>query len=72
MAGCRRSAHAEGKMEVAAPVLIRKRALETLSIIKNKMRLGDWVKGEKMLCKCEGGGEAAPRGQGGPSHFRAR
>ena len=51
-------------MEVAAPVSIRKRVLETLSMMKNKLWLGDWVSGEKMLCKCEGAGEAVPRGQG--------
>ena len=51
-------------METAAPVSIRKRALETLSMIKNKLWLGDWVAGEKMGCKCEDGGEAVTRGQG--------
>ena len=51
-------------MEVAAPVWIRKRVLETLSTMKNKLWLRDWVEGEKMLCKCEGAGEAVPRGQG--------
>ena len=33
-------------------------------MMKNKLWLGDWVAGDKMLCKCEGGGEENPRGQG--------
>ena len=57
---------------MAVPVSIRKRALETLSMMKNKLWLGDWVEGKKILCKCEGAEKAVPRGQGGPSHFRAR
>ena len=47
-----------------ATVSTRKRALETLSVIKNKLWLRDWVAAEKMLCKCKGGGEAVSRGQG--------
>ena len=49
---------------MAAPVSIRKRALETLSMMKNKLWLGGLVEGEKVLCKCEDAGEAVPRGQG--------
>ena len=49
---------------MAARVSIRKRALESLSMMKNKLWLGDWVVGEKMVCKCEDGGEAVTREQG--------
>ena len=51
-------------MEAAAPVSTRKRAWETLSMVKNKLWLGDWEAGEEMLCKCEGGGEGVPWGKG--------
>ena len=40
------------------PYRSEKKALQTLSIMKNKLWLGDCVAGKKMLCKCHGEGEA--------------
>ena len=42
-------------MKTTAPVSIRKQAVETLAMIKNKLWLEDWLAREKMLSKCEVG-----------------